>query len=99
MLRVLYVGTLTVVCGDGGQPGDPHIHPSLPRHRRQRRCDDVDDEAAKQCRSGSRMIVTLDGSLGSSRDQRTLTSPTFATNNRRLGLRLNPLRVSRNDCR
>ena len=31
------------------------------------------------------MIVTDDGSLGSSRDQRTRTSPTFATNNRPLG--------------
>jgi hypothetical protein len=45
------------------------------------------------------MIVTLEGSLGSDRDERTLTSPTFAKNTRPLGLRLNPLRVSRNDCR
>src|SRR3954447_20367913 len=45
------------------------------------------------------MIVTEDGSEGRARDQRTRTSPIFAMNNRPLSRRLNPFRVSRNDCR
>jgi putative transposase len=45
------------------------------------------------------MIVTDDGCAGRSRDQRTRTSPTLATNNRPLDRTENPLRVSRNDCR
>jgi hypothetical protein len=45
------------------------------------------------------MIVTLDGWLGRLRDHRIRNSPTFATNNGPFGRTLNPLRVSRNDCR
>ncbi|MCG7606214.1 MULTISPECIES: hypothetical protein [Mycobacterium] len=45
------------------------------------------------------MIVTDDGVLGRSRDQRTRTSPTLATNSRLLARIEKPLRVSRNDCR
>jgi len=41
------------------------------------------------------IVVTDDGSLGSSGDQRTRTSPTFATHSRPLGRTPNPLRVSR----
>jgi len=53
---------------------------------------------AKYRPSGSRITVTLDGSLGRLRDQRTLISPTFAAYNRG-PRRENPLRVSRIDCR
>jgi hypothetical protein len=43
--------------------------------------------------------VTLDGTLGKGRDQRTRTSPTFAKYSRPFDLTLNPLLLSRNDCR
>src|SRR5690606_26184190 len=54
---------------------------------------------AKYRPAASLMIVTLDGTDGSSRDQRTASSPTFATYSFRLSRTLKPLRVSRIACR
>ena len=45
------------------------------------------------------MTVTDDGTAGSSRDHATVSSPTLATYSFRLDRTLNPLRVSRIDCR
>jgi hypothetical protein len=53
---------------------------------------------AKKRPSGSRMIVTLDGTDGSSRDQRTRTSPTLATYSF-APCNAKPLRVRRIDWR
>ena len=60
---------------------------------------DVDDETGVEVAIGLPDDRDADGSAGRSRDQRTRTSPTFATNNRPLDRTENPLRVSRNDCR
>ena len=79
---------------------EPEVDPALPVSVRQRGRGHLNHERREERPAASRTTVTLDGSAGSSRDQRTSTSPILGSRKWPLPVTLNrALAVNRIACR